>query len=174
MSEDNPSKSSTATELEAAGVPVKKPSALGGLLRTLLPALLAAGAAYGGTRIALARGPMAGAHGSSEHEPPKVDVKPPGLTVSLEPFLVTVFDANRKAHAMKMTLAVEFDAHAKDEPKTFIPRIRDAILAHLRTLSHEQVTDPTQVEKLRTELVAKCKAVGAGAEHVLVTDFVVQ
>jgi flagellar basal body-associated protein FliL len=158
----------------APAVPMK-PSPIAGLLRILFPAILAAGAAYGGTRVAAARTPPAagaGGHGEAHHA---VEVHPPGPTLPLDPFLVTIFDANKKAHPMKMSLAVEFDSHTKEDLKTFIPRVRDAILAHLRTLSHEQVTDPGHVEKMRAELLEKCKAAGAtGAERVLVTDFVVQ
>ncbi len=76
---------------------------------------------------------------------------------------------------MKMSIAVEFDAHTKEELKNFVPRIRDAILGYLRTLTHEQATDPAQVEKLRHELTALCKGAGAAtAERIPVTDFVVQ
>ena len=168
---------------EAAAAP-KKPSAIGGLLKVLVPALLAAGAAYGGSRVAAAHGvqtvivqQVASSHGESH--------KPPGPTLPLEPFLVSIQDANKKAHPMKMSIAVEFRAgeggggeHGgddKDAVKTFVPRIRDGVLAQLRTLSYEQATDPAHAEKLRTELLERCKHAGAeNAERILVTDLVVQ
>jgi len=151
----------------------KKPSVLGGLLRLLVPALLAAGAAYGGTRAASAHGPAAHAPElASRHVVPS---RPPGPTLPLEPFLVTLFDGAKKTHPMKMAIAVEFDAQTKEDLKTFVPRIRDAVLAYLRTLSHEYVTDPANLEKIRSEIVERCRAAGATtADKVLVTDFVVQ
>jgi len=152
----------------------KKPSAIGGILKVVFPALFAAGAAYGGTRVAAARMPAAApAHVEEKH--PRESRHPPGPTVPLDPFLVTIFDANKKGHPMKMSIAVEFDALTKEDLKTFVPRIRDAVLAHLRTLTHEQVTDPEYVEKLREALLERCRKAGAeGAEKILVTDFVVQ
>ncbi len=152
----------------------KKSSALGGLLRTLVPALLAAGAAYGGTRAAAAH--TAVQAGPKEAPAQHVAVsRPPGPTLPLDPFLVTLFDAGKRPHPMKMTIAVEFDAQTKEDLRSFVPRIRDAVLAYLRTLSHEQVTDPAYVEKMRAELIERCRSAGAGtAERILVTDFVVQ
>lgn len=149
-----------------------KPSAIGGLLRILVPALLAAGAAYGGTRAATARAAGPAPQEAASHAPAQ---QPPGPTLPLDPFLVTLFDVGKKPHPMKMSIAVEFDAHTKEDLKTFVPRIRDAVLAYLRMLSHEQVTDPAYVEKMRGDLIERCKAAGAtGAEKILVTDFVVQ
>ncbi len=155
-----------------AGVPMK-PSPIGGLFRILVAALLAAGAAYGGTRAAAARTPHAAApEHSAEHAPAS---KPPGPTLPLDPFLMTLFDANKKPHPMKMSIAVEFAANTTDDLKTFVPRIRDAVLMYLRTVTHEQVTDPAHVEKMRAELLERCRAAGAAsAERILVTDFVVQ
>lgn len=159
---------------EATPAAPKKPSAIGGLLKILIPAALAAGAAYGGTRAASAHNTTVivnQATAPEHHE----EGKPPGPTLPLEPFLVTLFDANHKAHPMKMSIAVEFDAHTKEDLKNFVPRIRDGVIAYLRTLSHEQVTDPAHAEKMRADLLERCKSAGAGtAERVLVTDFVVQ
>jgi flagellar basal body-associated protein FliL len=158
---------------DAAAAAPKKPSAIAGVLKLVIPALFAAGAAYGGTRFAAAKTPAAAA---DAHAAPVVHhAKPPGPTLPLEPFLVTVFDANKKPHPMKMTIAVEFDPATHDDLKTFSPRIRDVVLTYLRSMSHEQATDPAQVEKLRTDLVEKCQKAGAAtAERILVTDFVVQ
>lgn len=159
-----------AAEAPPAAAP-SKPSFIGSVLRILIPAALAAGAAYGGSRSASAH-----AAAPSDHHEPRHEVKPPGPTQSLEAFLVTVPDANKKSHAMKVTIAVEFDALAKEDAiKAFIPRMRDAMLAHLRALTYEEATDGAHLEKLRTELLERCRAVGASsAEKVLVTDFVVQ
>lgn len=159
-----------AAEAEAP----KKPSALGGILKVVIPAIFAAGAAYGGTRFAAAKAPAAAP--PPEHAAAAVHhPRPPGPTLPLDPFLVTLFDANKKAHPMKMTIAVEFDGQGHEDLKTFTPRIRDAVLTYLRSLTHEQAVDPGHVEKMRNDLVEKCQKAGAaGAEKILVTDFVVQ
>lgn len=162
----------------AAGVP-KKGGGAGGFFKILIPALLAAGASYGGTRYAKAQNAIVvvkekeeAEHGKKRHE------EAPGPTLSLEPFLLSVFDAQHKPHPMKLTVAVEFNAKAAgghDDPKLFMPRIRDAVLSYLRSMTYEQVTDPQHFSKIRVELLAHCKEVGAEqAEKILVTDFVIQ
>jgi len=162
----------------AAAAAPKKPSAIGGILKLVIPAIFAAGAAYGGTHFAAAKAPPAGGgHGGGDEHAPKVvhHAKPPGPTLPLEPFLVTLFDANKKSHPMKMTIAIEFDPTTHEDIKTFGPRIRDVVLTFLRNMTHEQATDPGYIEKLRTELIEKCQKAGAvTAERILVTDFVVQ
>ena len=169
MSENKPN----APASDAASSTPLKPSPIGGLLRILVPALLAAGAAYGGTRAAAARTNAAAApRASAEHAAAS---RPPGPTLPLDPFLVTLVDAGKKTHPMKMSIAIEFAAGTVDDLRPFIPRIRDAVLAYLRTLLYEQVTDPAHVEKVRAELLERGRSVGATtAERVLVTDFVVQ
>lgn len=168
-------------EAKPAAAP-KKPSAVGGILKILIPAVLAAGASYGGTRYAKAQNAIVvikekeeAEHGKKRHE------EPPGPTLTLEPFLLSVFDAQHKAHPMKMSVAVEFNAkagggeHGGGDPKTFQPRIRDAVLSYLRGMSYEDVTDREKFSKIRVELLAHCKEAGAeAAEKVLVTDFVIQ
>lgn len=152
-----------------AGVP--KPSAVGGAMRFVIPAILAAAASYGGARAAAAHGPAAAA--SAEHAK---EVHPPGPTVALDPFLVTIADANKKGHAMKVSLAVEFSQSTKEETlKPFALRIRDAILAYVRALSYEDATNSAHMDTLRRELLERCHAAGATtAEKILITDFVIQ
>ena len=152
--------------------PAPKKGALGAILGLLLPAILSAASSYGAVRAANRH------HEAPAHppEPPRWDPKPPGPTVALEPFLVSVQDEARKAHPMRLTIAVEFDATVKEETlKAFTPRIRDAVLAHLRTLRYEDAVDSQHQEKLRGELLERCRSVGAlAAERILVTDLVVQ
>ena len=152
-----------------AGVPPKS-SAATGILKFLVSALLAAGAAYGGARGAAAHAPAPAA------ESHKAEAQPPGPTVALDPFLVTVPDAKGKGHAMKLSIAVEFEHTQKEEGlKPFAPRIRDAILSYVRGLTHEDASDGAHMEKLRADLLERCHTAGAtGAVRVLITDFVIQ
>src|SRR5687767_4041893 len=106
-----------------------KPSAIGAALRIILPAIFAAGAAYGGARAAAAH-PPAGKH----EGPEKAAHHAPGPTVALDPFLVTLQDANHKSHPMKMTVAIEFDPASHEDYKPYVPRLRDALLVHVRGL----------------------------------------
>lgn len=147
-----------------------KPSAMGGALRFLIPALLAAAASYGGARAAAARGAVPAV---AEQKAP---ASPPGPTVALDPFLVTIQDANKKGHAMKVSLAVEFSQATKEELlKPFSLRIRDAILTYVRTLSYEDATNGAHMAKLRADLLERCHAAGATtAERILITDLVIQ
>jgi flagellar basal body-associated protein FliL len=154
----------------------EKPAQAGGsgprLLGMMLPAVFAAAAAFGGAKVA--GGHPASATPAAEHV--EHEAKPPGPTLALEPFLLTVVDANKKSHPMKVTIAIEFDASEKEEAlKALTPRIRDASLGYLRTLSHEEVIDPAGGDKLRSEMLEHLRASGAtSAQHVLITDLVVQ
>jgi flagellar basal body-associated protein FliL len=141
------------------------------LLGMVLPAVFAAGAAFGGAR--LAGGHHAAAPASSEQAE---STRPPGPTLALEPFLLTVTDANHKGHPMKVTIAIEFESATKEETlKTLTPRIRDATLGYLRTLTYEASVDPTGGDKLRTDVLDHLKTSGVpAAEHVLITDLVIQ
>jgi flagellar basal body-associated protein FliL len=161
---------SDATPTEPSEKPAapKAPTALLGLI---LPALIAGAAAFGGAKLSAAR---AAAAPPAEHA--SVAAPPPGPTVSLEPFVLLTPDTSRKMHAMKVSLAVEFDEKAKEDTlKAFTPRIRDAVLGYLRVLTYEDATDGPKSEKVRAELLEKIRAVGAvGATRVLITDLVVQ
>ncbi len=154
--------------------PAAPASPAGGASRIVflvLPALLSGGAAFGGAKIA-------GAHHAvpataSEHvEAPK----PPGPTLALDAFLLTISDANKKAHPMKVTLAIEFDAKTKEEEtKPLTPRIRDAMLAYLRKVPYEQAFDASSTDKMRADMLEAVRAGGAPeAQRVLITDMVVQ
>lgn len=149
--------------------PEPKPSAIGGLMRILVPAILAAGASYGGARAVAS-------HPPAPQKEVAAEAHPPGPTIALEPFLLTVADGGKKNHAMRITVAIEFEHSQKEETlKLFQPRIRDAILSHLRTVTYEEATSNAPLDKLRGELLEKCKGVGAaGAERILVTEMVVQ
>jgi len=145
------------------------------LLGMVLPAVLAAAAAFGGAKVA------GGHHGAAAAEPAQAEaVKPPGPTLDLDPFLLTVTDANKKGHPMKVTIAIEFGEVPKgkgeeDGLKMLTPRIRDATLGYLRQLTYEAAIDPSATDKLREDLLKHLKSSGIPtAEHVLITDLVIQ
>ncbi len=142
------------------------------VLGILLPAVFAAGASFGAVKVA-SKGHAEPAHPPA---PPRWDPKPPGPTIALEPFLVTVPDDAKKPHPMKLTIAIEFEAAVKEETlKAFTPRIRDAVLVYVRSLAYEDVADPRKGERIREEILERCRKAGAvAAERVLVTDMVVQ
>jgi len=151
---------------------VPPPKAGGGritlVLTLLVPAIAAGAASFGGAKMAAKQPPPVTTH-------VVVPVKPPGTTVALDPFLVAIVDANKKPHAMKISLAVEFDPTAKEDPKAFIPRIRDTTLVYFRAFSFEDTGDVGRMDRARTDLLERYRAVGALAvERVLVTDLVVQ
>jgi flagellar basal body-associated protein FliL len=167
------SKPADAKDAKPAAAPAKKGGA-GLVLAIVLPAIFAAGASYAAARAGSKGGAPAHAAPAPEHH--HKEAKPPGPTVPLEPFLVTLADTNRKPHAMKVTLAVEFEHGTKEESlKTFTPRMRDALLTHLRTIPYEDVVDAERMEKIKKDLLEACQKAGArDAERILVTDLVVQ
>jgi flagellar basal body-associated protein FliL len=146
----------------------EKPKRASGIVGMILPGVLAAAAAFGGAK-------MATAHGAAPHVEPAHD-RAPGPTLTLEPFLVTTTDQAKKMHAMKISLAIEFEATTKEETiKPLVPRLRDAVLTYLRTLTYEDASDAAKVEKTRNELLERVRQAGAQSAHrVLVTDMVVQ
>lgn len=183
MSTEN--KPADADKKAETAPPAAKGGAVGGLLKIIIPAVLAAGAAYGGTRAASAHSAVPAAEHVEEKK--HVELKPPGPTLPLDPFLVTLTDSKGKTHPMKLTLAIEFESdpnkkkggeeggNESDEFKGFVPRMRDSILGMLRTRSYEDMTDTERTEKFREEILDKVQKSGAKtAEKILVTDMVVQ
>jgi flagellar basal body-associated protein FliL len=156
----------------------KKPAAptpkkgLSPVIAMVVTGLIAGGAAFGGAKL------------SSAHAAPAIQSvervalvpPPPGPTVALEPFVLLAPDATKKMHAMRVTLAIEFEEKAKEETlKSFTPRIRDAGLTYLRSLTYEDALDSGKSDKLRTELLERFRSVGAiAASRVLITDLVIQ
>lgn len=171
---------------DEAAAPAKKGGGIGSIVMIVVPAILSAGAAYGGTRAA-SHGAPAAAAAPAPVEEKKHELKPPGPTLPLDPFLVTLSDAKGKTHPMKLTLAVEFESEPgkkkggeeggsdTDEFKGFVPRMRDSILGMLRTRSYEDMIDTEHTDKFREEILDKVQKSGARtAEKILVTDMVIQ
>jgi flagellar basal body-associated protein FliL len=160
---------------EPAPAKAKGGGAVGMIVGILIPGLLAAGGSFGGARFAEQHG---GAVAKPAHVEPSLPTEhhPPGPTIALEPFLVAVQDTAKHSHPMKLTVAVEFESTAKEEAlKPFIPRIRDAILAHMRSLTYEDAVDQDHAAKLRNDILERIKKAGASsAERILITDLVSQ
>jgi flagellar basal body-associated protein FliL len=155
---------------EAAVVPKK---GLSPLIAMVVTGLIAGGAAFGGAKVAAAHAAIA------NPGPERITVvvaPPPGPTVALEPFVLLTPDASKKMHAMRVTLAIEFEEKTKEETlKSYTPRVRDAALTYLRTMTYEDAIDNAKTDKLRADLLEKFRTVGAvAASRVLITDLVVQ
>jgi flagellar basal body-associated protein FliL len=146
---------------------------LSALLAVVGPALIAGVAAFGGARLSTAYFRFPGWTGTAHAA---VVAPPPGPTVSLEPFVLVTPDTAKHMHAMRVTIAIEFDAKAKEEVlKAFTPRIRDAALAYLRGLGYEDALDSGNTDRVREDLLERIRGVGAtGATRVLITDLVLQ
>jgi flagellar basal body-associated protein FliL len=158
-------------EKKAEPPPPKK--GLSPVIAMVVTGLIAGGAAFGGAKLssAHAAGPALQSAEKVALVPP-----PPGPTVALEPFVLLTPDSTKKMHAMRVTLAIEFEEKAKEETlKSFTPRIRDAGLTYLRSLTYEDALDSGKSDKLRTELLERFRSVGAvAAVRVLITDLVIQ
>jgi flagellar basal body-associated protein FliL len=175
MSDDKAKKEEPKDKDKEAGGKAKGGGGIN-IVGVLLTAIVAGGAAFGGGKMANAK----------KHEPDKEPepsssihmhvMKPPGPTIQLDPFVAGITDEKGKQHAMKVTMAIEFDAHAKEEEvKPYVPRIRDAIITFLRAQSFEASIELPKNDKMREELLEKVHILGAtSAERVLVTDFVMQ
>ena len=172
MSDNKDAKPSETAPVAAAAPSKPKGGALGMIIGILVPGLLSVAGSFGGARAASHGAPAPHVEAPVHHTEPK----PPGPTVALDPFLVAVVDGSKKSHPMKLTVAVEFESTAKEEAlKPFTPRIRDAILAYMRTLSYEDAVDQEHSLQLRADLLERVHKAGAtGAERVLITDLVSQ
>ncbi len=155
--------------------PPPKKGAAGTAIGVLLTAVLSAGAAFGGAKFGAASVKPAHPEGEGEHAAVPT-VRAPGLTMPLEPFLVTVNDATGKPRAVKVTLALELRPHELEEAlKPYVPRLRDATLTYLRALTFEEAANNQHVEKMRGELLERFIKLGAIAiDQILITDFVTQ
>lgn len=153
---------------DSAAAAGKKKGGGAAIVGVVVTALLSGGAAFAGVKVA----------SGSAHAPAPIvpHVEPPGPTVAMDPFVATVLDAEHKPHALKLTLAIELGHDGKEEEfKSFIPRARDAVLSHVRSLTLEDVAGPEGVEELRKVLLERIHSVGAhAAEHILVTDLITQ
>lgn len=161
----------------------KKKLPIMSIVGMLVPAILAAGAAYGASRVTMGKAAAQPSHSATpenshkeKEKDGKYDPHPPGPTMALEPFLVTLPATDKKPHAMRLTIAIEFDSHTKEETiKAFLPRIRDAVLTYLRNTTYEEMSDKDRQEKIRAQMLDRIHAAGAlGAEKILVTDMVLQ
>lgn len=154
----------------------KKGGVAGTAIGIVLTALLSAGGAFGGAKFGAASAAAKHPSPEGEHAPGIPTVRAPGLTMPLEPFLVTVNDASGKPRAVKVTLALELRPHELEEAlKPFVPRLRDATLTYLRALTFEEAANNQHVEKMRGDLLERFTKLGAIAiEQILITDFVTQ
>lgn len=109
-------------------------------------------------------------------DPPGGDGHGPG-SPALEPIVVDVLATDGEVHHLKVHVTVELRGHTKAEDfARFVPRIREAITAYLRSLTFEQVVDRNKYAEIRQE-IAKATLKAAGKQRVsrvLVTDFVTQ
>ena len=146
------------------------------IVALLLTAVVAAGAAGGAALFVSKRTahPAASGHAAAVEAPPAHAA--PGFTLPLEPFVVMSIDRNHSFHAMRTTLALEFSPSAKEEEiRPYIGRMRDAALTLLRATTYEVVSDPSQMDHIRSELQSHFQATGVqGIVRVLITDLVVQ
>jgi len=170
-----------ADEKSKAPPPAAPPAAAkkgvaGTVIGVVLTALLSTGGAFGGAKFGAASAAAAHPNPEAEHAPGIPTVRAPGVTMPLEPFLVTVNDASGKPRAVKVTLALELRPHELEEAlKPFVPRLRDATLTYLRALTFEEAANNQHVEKMRAELLERFTKLGAIAiEQILITDFVTQ
>jgi flagellar basal body-associated protein FliL len=143
------------------------------IVAIILPGILAAAGGFGAVKLGIAKLANKPADEHAEHhEPPKM----PGPTLPLDPFIITTKDTEGKPHALRVTLAVEFEQGTKEEHlKSFVPRFRDTVLSFFRALPLEKATNYEHADEIRKELIEKLEKTGAhGIQRILITDMVVQ
>jgi flagellar basal body-associated protein FliL len=102
----------------------------------------------------------------------------PGVAMAIEGLIVDVkHGSTGEIHHLKVGLSVEIAARIPEEElKHLTPRVRDAAITYLRSLTLEEVTDAAKFDDLRRELRERvAKALGRiKVGKVLFTDFVAQ
>ena len=92
-------------------------------------------------------------------------------------FIIPIIGENRVDALVLLTVSVELDAAKIDEVRTREPRIRDAFMKTLLTLSHEgvlsqDITDPDVYTIIQERLLKTAKdVVDEDVESILLVDF---
>jgi flagellar protein FliL len=155
------------------------------LLGTIVMVVLIAVAAVGGTlfgpRLLGSRGQPSAASGSaaasaeSTHDESAEDEEMNPMAFA--PIIVDVRDADGNPHHMKVGLSAETPKEfTKEDFERLNPRGREAAIVFLRSWKFDDLTDPTQFEKIVEQLQARIvKAMGEKhVKRVIVTDYVAQ
>lgn len=108
--------------------------------------------------------------------------KPPAAPLKVVPvefpaLVVDLRDEDGRVRHLKVGLIAELpETVTVDDFKLVMPRGREASLSYFRSLTFEEVSDPKQYEKIKTELSKRVtEAVGAERVHrILLVDFVSQ
>jgi flagellar basal body-associated protein FliL len=98
-------------------------------------------------------------------------------TADLEPLIVDIRETGGDLHHLKVGIAIELTkAIPEEEFKRYVPRVRDAAIGYLRSLTFDDVTSPTKFDSIRAELGERiAAALGKDrVKRVLFTDFVAQ
>jgi flagellar basal body-associated protein FliL len=99
------------------------------------------------------------------------------VSMEIPALVVDLRDADGRIRHLKVGMAAELSEGVTAEDfKLFVPRGREAILNYLRSLTFEDVSDPTKYQSVRDELTKRMTD-AVGAEHVqrmMLVDFVLQ
>jgi flagellar FliL protein len=134
------------------------------------PRLLGGGAAAE-SHAAPAKGSGEGAHEKGAAEKEKI------VSVDIPPIVVDLRDTDSRTRHLKVGLAAELaDGVAIEDFKLVTPRAREACLSYLRSLTFDDVSDPTRFGSIKDEISKRVtEAVGAERVHrILLIDFVLQ
>ena len=177
---------------KAAGADAKAAKSGGsGVMSWIIPSLLAVAGSWAGSHFG--KQAPASAAVTEEAKSEKKEAGPTERTLRLDPFLMSIGEReihSTKPHVAKLTMAVEFAEEKAEEKKkggegegakdpylVFVPRIRDAVQSYFATLKFEDMLDFNEEkrDKIKADLVERFKKAGVeSAQHVLITDFVLQ
>jgi flagellar basal body-associated protein FliL len=99
------------------------------------------------------------------------------VSVEIPAIVVDLRDSEGRIRHLKVGVAAELaDGVTAEEFKLVTPRGREATLSYLRSLSFEDVSDPTRYQSIKEEISKRMgEAIGTDRVHrVLLVDFVLQ
>ncbi len=132
---------------------------------------------YGPNLVSKARAAIAHRGAPAEGDSQEKESEAHGEAVVIDPIIVDVRGSDAELHHLKVGLAIELaKAPSEEEHKRIIPRVRDATIVYLRTLTLEDVTSPNKFEEIRRQLAdgVSRAVVKPHVRRVLFTDFVAQ
>jgi flagellar FliL protein len=146
-----------------------------GLLVPILVGLVLAGIGGGGGFFAVQMGLVGGgAHDGAEPEEVPLMPLAAAAFVTLDPIIVNLPEGSARSF-LRFAGSLEVVPGTEAEVETIKPRIMDVLNGFLRSLTLEDVSDPTALTRLRSQMLRRIQVVDGGdrIRDLLIIEFVV-
>ena len=160
---------------KAENAPEKKPSAVKGLVFSLVSAVLMGGVAAGVIFMMPAeKAECTALVENKQDEPKKITKSYQDMAfVNLEPLVVTL-GPTATSEYLKISVSLETTKDNAKKIEHLKPKFRDVLNTYLRAVNENDLVDPTAMTRLRAQLLRRLQLVAPSeaVSDVLITDFV--